>query len=96
MLIGDYKEFKQGQLNKVERCKKEAERIKKGVYQMHVMVENECTETLDKEQQQAQEKVERTDKDGQGNEKKQKTYKTDLNGEMEKMLAAANRCFIPK
>lgn len=96
MLIGDYKEFRQGQLNKVERCKKEAERIKKGIYQMHVMVESECTKTLDKEQQQAQKEVERTEKDGQGKGEKQKTYKTDLNGEMEKMLAAANRSFIPK
>ena len=47
--IGDIQEFKQQQLSKVERRKKEEEKIKKGIYQMHVMVEGQCMDTLTEE-----------------------------------------------
>ena len=41
MQIGNLQEFQQQQLSKVEKRKKEEEKIKKGIYQMHVMVNDQ-------------------------------------------------------
>ena len=49
MQIGNLQEFQQQQLSKVEKRKKEEEKIKKGIYQMHVMVNDQIMETFTKE-----------------------------------------------
>lgn len=91
MRIGNIDEFKAGQLGKVKMRKEEEKKIKKGIYQMHVMVESECMETLTKEQKKAESKKEdaKTEKEStntqQVNEKK-----TDLQTEMEKLISMGN------
>lgn len=91
MKIGNMDEFKAGQLGKVKMRKEEEKKIKKGIYQMHVMVESECMETLTKEQKKAESKKEdaKTEKEStntqQVNEKK-----TDLQTEMEKLISMGN------
>ena len=76
--IGDIQEFKQQQLSKVERRKKEEEKIKKGIYQMHVMVEGQCMDTL----------TEECEKGGKGTAG---TKVKDPHTEMERMFAAGRR-----
>lgn len=95
MVIGDIKEFQQGQLSKLEHWKKQEKRIKKGIYQMHIMIDSECTKTFTRENKADKKQTKGTQKEKQGKEEKQSGYtKTDLRCEMEKMLASANQNLI--
>ena len=92
MQIGNIEEFQQGQMSKVERCKKEAERIKKGVYRMHVMIEEQCAETLDKEREKQQKQTKAADGEENSSESKQnKSVKPDLDTELEKLKSFTSR-----
>lgn len=91
MQIGNMDAFRAQQLTKVEKRKKEDERIRKGVCQMHAMIEAQSTETFLKEhdkveKQPEQEKTE-TEKAETGKEGK----KTDVKTEIEKMLSVGAR-----
>lgn len=90
--IGDIQEFKQQQLSKVERRKKEEEKIKKGIYQMHVMVEGQCMDTLTEECEKGGKGTAGTKvKDTQDSASKKDGAKTDPHTEMERMFAAGRR-----
>lgn len=92
MLIGSKQEFEQGQMSKLERCKKEEERIKKGIYRMHVMVESECTETFTKENRVRRSRIKDTqDKEGEEKEEQKEKKNTDIRIEMEKMLSTVSK-----
>lgn len=92
MEIGNMQEFRAQQLDKVRRRKEEEKRIKKGIYQMHVMVDNQCMETFEKEHKKVEEKVENAQTGEKGPEGKTKEgKKKDIRTEMEKMLAAAGK-----
>ncbi|MDE7445502.1 MAG: hypothetical protein K2N15_07365 [Lachnospiraceae bacterium] len=91
MLIGNMTEFREQQLGKVEKRKKEDERIRKGVYQMHAMIEAQSTETFFKEcdktaKQNDTEKAESEKADAKGEGRK-----TDVKTEIEKMLSVGSR-----
>ncbi len=91
MLIGDLNEFKQQQLGKVEKRKKEEERIKKGIYQMHVMVNDQCMETFMKEHKKAEangDEPNAKDDHSKPENPKNSSQKTDARTEMERMLSA--------
>ncbi len=90
MLIGDFNEFKQQQLSKVEKRKKEEKRIKKGIYQMHVMVNDQCMETFMKEQKKTEAKGDEPntkDDHSKPENPKNSSQKTDAQTEMERMLS---------
>ena len=87
--IGDIQEFKQQQLSKVERRKKEEEKIKKGIYQMHVMVEGQCMDTLTEECEKGGKGTAGTKvKENQDTASQKEGAKTDPHTEMERMFAA--------
>lgn len=91
MQIGNMKEFREQQLGKVEKRKKEDERIRKGVYQMHAMIEAQSAETFFKEcdkteKQNDTEKAESEKADANREEKK-----TDVKTEIEKMLSVGSK-----
>lgn len=92
MKIGNMDEFKASQVDKVRRRKEEEKKIKKGIYQMHVMVEGECMETLTEEQRKAEGKKEsikaekKSTKEGQKEEKS-----TDIQSEIEKLLSIGSK-----
>ncbi len=92
MEIGNIQEFRQQQLDKVRKRKEEEKKIKKGIYQMHVMVEDQCMETFDREHKKVEEKAQDV-KNGEGglegNTKENK--KKDIQTEIEKMLAAGRK-----
>lgn len=92
MEIGNMQEFRQQQLDKVRKRKEEEKKIKKGIYQMHVMVEGQCMETFDREHKKVEEKAQDV-KNGEGglegNTKENK--KKDIQTEIEKMLAAGRK-----
>lgn len=90
MLIGDMQEFRQQQLSKVERRKKEDEKIKKGIYQMHVMVEGQCMDTLTKECEKNGTAGAKPEEGGEKNGTRE-NRKTDARTEMERMMAAGSR-----
>lgn len=92
MQIGDMQQFKQSQLSKVERRKQEEKRIKKGIYQMQMLIDCQNMETFDKEAQKSKERtelsrMEQEKAESQGQERK----KTDVQTEMEKMLSVAGK-----
>lgn len=92
MEIGNMKEFREQQLGKVEKRAKEEKRIKKGIYQMHAMIEAQSTETFFKEcdktaKQTDGEKAKDENTDAQRRENKKKDVKT----EIEKMLSVGSR-----
>lgn len=92
MEIGNMQEFRAQQLDKVRRRKEEEKRIKKGIYQMHVMVDNQCMETFEKEHKKVEEKTEgaKTEENAaEGNKKENK--KKDIQTEIEKMLAVGGK-----
>lgn len=91
MVIGDMKEFQLSQMSKVERCKKEAERIKKGIFQTKVMIDNACTETLSGECDKNQNPDRNVQKEDGAKERQKTTRKPDIMQEMEKMIAAGGR-----
>ncbi len=88
MRVGEMREFKEQQLGKVKKRQEEEKKIKKGIYQMHVLVEDECMETLSKEREKTEKKVE----DVRSEEKKaapdqRKDQKTDSQTPLERMMA---------
>ena len=95
MQIGDIREFKQQQLTKVEKRKKEEEKIRKGVSQMHSMIQSSCMETLDEECRKSRERnsPEKVQKENgsEGKEKGSRDKKTDSKTEMEKMMSMGLR-----
>ena len=92
--MGEMREFKQQQLSKVEKRKKEDEKIRKGVSQMHSMLQSSCMETLDEETKKSRERVSErvtNENKGESGEKPGKDKKTDGKAEMEKMMAMGLR-----
>ncbi|MCM1136063.1 MAG: hypothetical protein NC400_10860 [Clostridium sp.] len=92
MEIGNMQEFRQQQLDKVRKRKEEEKRIKKGIYQMHVMVDNQCMETFEKEQKKVEEKAQNAktgENSSEGAAKENK--KKDIQTEIEKMLAVGRK-----
>ena len=78
--MGEMREFKQQQLSKVEKRKKEDEKIRKGVSQMHSMIQSSCMETLDEETKKSRERVSErvtNENKGESGEKPGKDKKTD-------------------
>ena len=95
MQIGSLREFKQQQLMKVEKRKKEDERIRKGVSQMHSMIQSSCMETLDEEcKKEEKRNVRMTEAENASGEKDGRSgreKKTDGKTEMEKMMSMGLR-----
>jgi len=95
MQIGSMKEFKQQQLTKVERRKKEEEKIRKGVSQMHSMIQSSCMETLDEECKRSRERTSpekvQSENTGEGERKAGRDKKTGSRTEMEKMMSMGLR-----
>lgn len=92
MKIGNMDEFMAGQSDKVRRRKEEEKEIKKGVYQMHMMVEGECMETLTEEQKKAESKKENTkaEKESTGEGQKEEK-KADVQSEIERLLSVGSK-----
>lgn len=90
MKIGNLQEFQQGQMSKVERRKQEEKQIKKGIYQMQMLIDCQNMETLDKEREKSRERTEdvRTES-GEAEVKKQGKKKADIHTEMKKMMSVA-------
>ena len=90
MPMAQSQEFRQQQLSKVERRRKENEKIKKGIYQMHVMVEGQCMDTLTKECGKTGTAGTKPEEGGEKNGSKE-NKKTDARTEMERMMAVGSR-----
>ena len=91
MQIGDMKEFREQQLGKVEKRKKEDERIRKGVYQMHAMIEAQSTETFFKECDKTEKQNDTEKAESEKADAKREGRKTDVKTEIEKMLSVGSR-----
>lgn len=91
MIIGDMKEFREQQMGKVEKRKKEDERIKKGVYQMHAMIEAQATETFCKECDKREKQTDTEKAESEKEDAKREGRKTDVKTEIEKMLSVGSR-----
>ncbi|MDE5910150.1 MAG: hypothetical protein K2H52_15615 [Lachnospiraceae bacterium] len=91
MQIGNMDDFRQQQLGKVEKRKKEDERIRKGVYQMHAMIEAQSTETFFKECDKTEKQPEQEKSETEKAEAKKDGRKTDVKTEIEKMLSVGAR-----
>ena len=57
MKIGNAQNFMEKQMSKVEQRKEEEKKIKKGIYQMQVMLDSQSMETLMKECDKAKGKI---------------------------------------
>ncbi len=92
MKIGNAQNFTEKQMSKVEQRKEEEKKIKKGIYQMQVMLDSQSMETLMKECDKAEAKRsgEKTERKDTGTESKE-SKKTDAQTEMEKMLSTARK-----
>lgn len=91
MVIGDMKAFREQQMGKVEKRKKEDERIRKGVYQMHAMVEAQAAETFCKEYDQTGKQTDNEKVESEKEDAKREGRKTDVKTEIEKMLSVGSR-----
>lgn len=92
MKIGNVKDFMQQQSGKVKQRQEEEKRIKKGIYQMQVMLDAQETETLMKECDRAEAKRVEGKKDSEDTDTESREgRKTDSKTEMEKMLSAARK-----
>lgn len=92
MQVGDMRQFLENQQGKVRKRKEEEKRIKKGVYQMQVMIDGQNMETFDKEQKKSKERVQQSEevqKESESQNRERK--KTDVKTEMEKMLSAVGK-----
>ena len=58
MQIGDMQQFRESQLSKVERRRQEERQIKKGIYQMQMLIDCQEMETFDKEVKRGKERTE--------------------------------------
>ena len=85
MQIGNMQEFRQQQLDKVRKRKEEEKKIKKGIYQMHAMIDSQCMEKVEEKAQDV--------KNGEGSleGKTKENKKKDIQTEIEKMLAAGRK-----
>lgn len=92
MKIGNAQNFMEKQMSKVEQRKEEEKKIKKGIYQMQVMLDSQCMETLMKEcdKSEAKRDGEKKGSEESGTESKE-SKRTDAQTEMEKMLSAARK-----
>ena len=94
MQIGNVKDFMQQQSGKVKQRQEEEKRIKKGIYQMQVMLDAQTSETLMKECEKADAKKSGENKDNKDTSTESKeSKKTDAQTEMEKMLSTATRAY---
>ena len=92
MQVGDMRQFFETQQGKVRMRKEEEKRIKKGVYQMQMMIDCQNMETFDKEEKKSKERVQESEaaqKEAEGQSREQK--KTDAKTEMEKMLSTVGK-----
>ena len=92
--FSDLKEFKQQQLTKVEKRKKEDEKTRKAVSQMHSMIQSSCMETLDEETKKSRERTSEkaaNENNGESEQKSGREKKTDGKAEMDKMMAMGLR-----
>lgn len=97
MKIGNIQEFQQQQLSKVEKRKKEDEKIKKGIYQMQVMIDSECMETLTKECEKNGKQTADAQSEEKGAEGEQKeNKKADIQSEMKRLLFLGNKSLSAK
>lgn len=92
MQVRDMRGFFESQQGKVKMRKEEEKRIKKGVYQMQMMIDCQNMETFDKEAKKSKERVQESEAgqkeaESQSQEKK----KTDAKTEMEKMLSTVGK-----
>lgn len=92
MEIGNLQEFKEQQMGKVKMRAEERKKIQKGVNQMRAMIEAQSMETFFKECDTVgrPSNTDKTESKNTGNEGKE-SRKTDVQTEMEKMLAAAGK-----
>lgn len=92
MKIGNIQEFKEAQLGKVERRKQEEKQIKKGIYQMQMLIDCQSTEIFDKESERSKERTEasRTENKETGTQN-QDHKKTDIHTEMKKMMSVTKQ-----
>jgi len=92
MIIGNIQEFKESQLGKVERRKQQDKQIKKGIYQMQMLIDCQNMETLDKESEKSKERTEISRSEGKKTETpKQEQKKTDIHTEMKKMMSVTKQ-----
>ena len=92
MQVRDMRQFFENQQGKVKMRKEEEKRIKKGVYQMQMMIDCQNMETFDKEAKKSRERVEESQaaqKETENQSREQK--KTDAKTEMEKMLSTVGK-----
>ena len=97
MQIGDMQQFRESQLSKVERRRQEERQIKKGIYQMQMLIDCQEMETLDKEAKRSQERTEVSrmeQKKAEGQGREQENKKTDVHTEMEKMLSVVKNVTV--
>lgn len=91
MQIGDMAAFREQQLGKVEKRKKEDERIRKGVYQMHAMIEAQSTETFFKECDKTEKQNNNEKAESEKTDARREDKKSDVKTEIEKMLSVGAR-----
>lgn len=93
MRIDDMQEFRESQLTKAERRKEEDKRIRKGVYQMQVLIDYQQEEILNKEYEKSRERAkERADEDQETETEpqRQERKKADVHDVMQKMMSVAS------
>ncbi len=95
MQIGDMQQFMGQQQSKVERRAEEMKKIKKGIYQMQVMLDSQSEETLLKESKKMDKNAEKISENkkesGQketGNQKEKLSERVEV---MEKMMAGVRK-----
>ncbi len=92
MKIGNIQEFKEAQLGKVERRKQEEKQIKKGIYQMQMLIDCQSTEIFDKESERSKERTEASQAENkETGTQKQEHKKTDIHTEMKKMMSVTKQ-----
>ena len=92
MQIGDMQQFRENQLLKVERRKQEEKQIKKGIYQMQMMIDCQNMETFDKEAEKSKERTEVSRMEQKRAESQDQEHKkTDVHTEMEKMMSVVGK-----
>ncbi len=92
MNIGNIQEFKESQLGKVERRKQQDKQIKKGIYQMQMLIDCQNMETFEKESEKSKERTEISRSEGQKTETpKQEQKKTDVHTEMKRMMSVTKQ-----
>ena len=91
--IGDMQEFKASQLRRVEQKKEEEKQIKKGIYQMQVLIDSQLGETFDKEVERSRERTEISrmqSESGSADSRIQGDKNADLKQAMGRMMAIAS------